>query len=206
MSDSEQSTVSYTSISSDSDPSSWGIPLMDADELPKMDLYEESAATPPPPPPAYRTTSRISVQSKTPIPFPYEAEVARLLALTTPPPSSLTPVSSPLPQIPPPPTSPTYDQASLSSDIPEADILPQKRLILTNPTPRFEVGESSTTAAARQPRSTVAHRVDYSFLDTIDASIRASKRRTMAVIEVVNLRVSYQADLRRRESEEFYTR
>ncbi|GKE56606.1 hypothetical protein Tco_1495791, partial [Tanacetum coccineum] len=123
----------------------------------------------------------------TPIPFPYEAEVARLLALTTPPPSSLTPVSSPLPQIPPPPTSPTYDQASLSSDIPKADILPQKRLILTNPTPWFEVGESST-ATARQPRSTVAHRVDYSFLDTIDASIRASKRRTMAVRDHAALR------------------
>nr|GEU57032.1 putative reverse transcriptase domain-containing protein [Tanacetum cinerariifolium] len=41
MSDSEQSTVSYTSISSDSDPSAWGIPLMYASEVPKMDPYEE---------------------------------------------------------------------------------------------------------------------------------------------------------------------
>ncbi|GJS41489.1 hypothetical protein Tco_0566532 [Tanacetum coccineum] len=46
--------------------------------------------------------------SGTPIPFPFEEEVARLLALPTPPPSSLTPLSSPLPQIPPLPTSPTY--------------------------------------------------------------------------------------------------
>ncbi|GKG31048.1 hypothetical protein Tco_0423536, partial [Tanacetum coccineum] len=43
MSDSEHSTVSYTSISSDSDPSAWGIPLMDAGELPEMDPFEEVA-------------------------------------------------------------------------------------------------------------------------------------------------------------------
>ncbi|GKF69887.1 hypothetical protein Tco_0202944, partial [Tanacetum coccineum] len=60
----------------------------------------ESAATPPPP--AYRTTARMSVQSQAPIPFPSKAEVARLLAILTPP-SLLTPLSSPLPQIPSPP-------------------------------------------------------------------------------------------------------
>ncbi|GJU72275.1 reverse transcriptase domain-containing protein [Tanacetum coccineum] len=199
MSDSEHSTVSHTSISSDSGLSSWGIPLMDVGELLEMNPYEEvaqqgqaappspvyvlepmypeylvpfdddipvedqsytvdaspttlsldyvtdsdleedpekepeadleedpidydadaedhedeeeesseddetksfetdeSAATPPPPS-AYRTTSRISVQSHAPIPFPSEAEVARILALPTPPPSPLTPLSSPLP-------------------------------------------------------------------------------------------------------------
>ncbi|GKD40103.1 hypothetical protein Tco_1260310 [Tanacetum coccineum] len=63
---------------------------------------------------------------------------------------------------------------SRRADILEADIPLQKRLLLTAPTPRFEV------AAARQLRSTMA--------------------------QVVNLRVSYQADVHRRESEEFYTR
>ncbi|GKB36074.1 hypothetical protein Tco_0881016 [Tanacetum coccineum] len=64
-----------------------------------------------------------------PIPFPFEEEVARLLALPTPPPSPLlSPWSSPLPQIlspplpvsspplplpSPPPTSPTYTEAHL---------------------------------------------------------------------------------------------
>nr|GFA29577.1 hypothetical protein [Tanacetum cinerariifolium] len=38
-----QSAVTYTSISSDSDGSSWGIPLMNAGELPEMDSYEEVA-------------------------------------------------------------------------------------------------------------------------------------------------------------------
>nr|GEZ53505.1 hypothetical protein [Tanacetum cinerariifolium] len=57
---------------------------------------DESVATPPLPP-AYRTTSRMFVRSHAPIPFPSEAEVSRLLALHTPPPSPLTPLSSPLP-------------------------------------------------------------------------------------------------------------
>ncbi|GJS17309.1 hypothetical protein Tco_0411781 [Tanacetum coccineum] len=38
------STVTYTSVSSDSNgPSSWGIPLMNIGDLPKMDPYEEVA-------------------------------------------------------------------------------------------------------------------------------------------------------------------
>nr|GEZ81669.1 hypothetical protein [Tanacetum cinerariifolium] len=40
-SDNAQSTVTYTSISSNSDGPSWGIPLMNAGELPEMDPYEE---------------------------------------------------------------------------------------------------------------------------------------------------------------------
>ncbi|GJV64120.1 hypothetical protein Tco_1474948 [Tanacetum coccineum] len=103
----------------------------------------------------------------TPVPLPSEAEVERLLALPIPPPSPLTPLSSPLPQIPspplpPPPSSlhlpppvPTSLPLSLSplsplpasllippvdrsEDIPEAKLLPRKRLCLTAPAPRYE--------------------------------------------------------------------
>nr|GEY88231.1 hypothetical protein [Tanacetum cinerariifolium] len=42
-SDNAQSAVTYTSIPSDSDGPSWGIPLMNAGELPEMDPYEEVA-------------------------------------------------------------------------------------------------------------------------------------------------------------------
>ncbi|GJT17352.1 hypothetical protein Tco_0876058 [Tanacetum coccineum] len=52
------------------------------------------------PPPTYRTTTRMSIRAQTPIPFPSEAEVDRLLAISTPPSSPLTSYSSPLPQIP----------------------------------------------------------------------------------------------------------
>ncbi|GJT34444.1 hypothetical protein Tco_0924863 [Tanacetum coccineum] len=55
------------------------------------------------PPPVYRTTARMSIRAQTPIPFPSEAEVDRLLAISTPPPSPLISYSSPLPQIPSPP-------------------------------------------------------------------------------------------------------
>ncbi|GKE82976.1 hypothetical protein Tco_1552976 [Tanacetum coccineum] len=55
---------------------------------------------------------------------------------------------------------------SRKADIPEADIPPRKRLLLTAPTPRFKVGESYVVAVARQSGSTVARRVDYSFVDT----------------------------------------
>ncbi|GKE35253.1 hypothetical protein Tco_1454575, partial [Tanacetum coccineum] len=41
-SDNASSAVTYTSVSSDSNgPSSWGIPLVNADKLSKMDPYEE---------------------------------------------------------------------------------------------------------------------------------------------------------------------
>ncbi|GKD91117.1 hypothetical protein Tco_1366624 [Tanacetum coccineum] len=43
LSDNASSTVTYTSISSDSNGPSWGIPIVNADELPKMDPYEEVA-------------------------------------------------------------------------------------------------------------------------------------------------------------------
>nr|GEU52265.1 putative reverse transcriptase domain-containing protein [Tanacetum cinerariifolium] len=42
-SDNAQSAVTYTSISSDSNGPSWGIPLMNADEFPDMNPYEEVA-------------------------------------------------------------------------------------------------------------------------------------------------------------------
>ncbi|GJV62054.1 hypothetical protein Tco_1468154 [Tanacetum coccineum] len=264
MSDSEHSTVSYTSISSDSDPLAWGIPLIDAGEVPEMDPYEEvsqqghvaplspayvpspmelehhvpmyipepvegpeedpidyvvdpdddeddeeesseddddeeeehlapadstaiaslatdpvpsaeetepfetdeSAATPPPPS-VYHTTSRMYVRSQAPIPFPSEAEIP----------------SPPLPVPSPPTTSPTYAEAPLGykvveirrrADIPKADIPPRKRLLLTAPTPRFKVGESSV-ATTRQPGSTMACRVDYGFMDTAEVCRRESK-------------------------------
>nr|GEV86531.1 putative reverse transcriptase domain-containing protein [Tanacetum cinerariifolium] len=105
-----------------------------------------------------------------------EEEVSRLLVLLALPPSPLTPLSSPLPQILPPPTKEATTYCSR---------------------PRFEVRKSF--AAARQPGSNVARMVDYSFVDIIDASIRSIEKRTIAAIEVVNLRVSYQADVYRRE-------
>ncbi|GJR46340.1 hypothetical protein Tco_1314443 [Tanacetum coccineum] len=63
-----------------------------------------------------------------------------------------------------------------------------KRLLLTTPRPGCEVGESSA-AAARQPGPTMAHRVDYSFVDTIETRFRDTERRMMTALEMVNMRL-----------------
>nr|GEX19578.1 hypothetical protein [Tanacetum cinerariifolium] len=86
--------------------------------------------------------------------------------------------------------------------IPEADTPPRNRPLLATPRPGFEVGESSA-ADARWPRPTMAHGVDCSYVET---RLRDTERRMMAVLELVNLRVSYQVDVCTRESLEFCTR
>ncbi|GKE67624.1 hypothetical protein Tco_1521785, partial [Tanacetum coccineum] len=107
-----------------------------------------------------------------------------------------------------PPTSPTYDQAPLGhraamihmrDDIPEEDMPPRRRFVLTAPSPGCDVTESST-AAARAPR--VADRAeDVGYVK----ALQASEHRMMTSIEKVNLRVNYQAQVHRQESKDFYT-
>nr|GEZ87398.1 hypothetical protein [Tanacetum cinerariifolium]GEZ96633.1 hypothetical protein [Tanacetum cinerariifolium] len=60
-----------------------------------------------------------------------------------------------------------------------------KRSRFTAPTGRFEVRESSS-AVARQAGHTLAHTVDYGFIDTMDASICVAERRAMTAMGVVN--------------------
>ncbi|GJU66128.1 hypothetical protein Tco_1252387 [Tanacetum coccineum] len=52
----------------------------------------------------------------------------------------------------------------------------------------------------------MACRVDSSSVDTMKTRARDTERRMMAALEVVNLRVSYQEDVRSRESSKFYSR
>ncbi|GKB48293.1 putative reverse transcriptase domain-containing protein [Tanacetum coccineum] len=112
------------------------------------------------------------------------AAVAAALPSSSPLPSSLTPLSSPFPHIPSPPLplpSPPLPLLAPSSplllpatdrmeDVLEADVPPRKRLCLTSPAPRFEVGESSAAAAARQLRLDVTYATDYSFINIVDAT------------------------------------
>nr|GFC97144.1 hypothetical protein [Tanacetum cinerariifolium] len=81
-----------------------------ADQAPSAEETEpfntdESAATPPPHL-AYRTTARISIPAPVPMPAWTDSEVVRLLAISSPPASPLSPWSSPPPQIPFPPLPP----------------------------------------------------------------------------------------------------
>ncbi|GJW36579.1 putative reverse transcriptase domain-containing protein [Tanacetum coccineum] len=76
----------------------------------------------------------------------------------------------------------------------------------------FEVGESSSAAAARQAGHTLAHRVDYGFIDTMDTSIidtmdtsiHASESRVMTAIGEVNDRVTDLATTQRQDAQELY--
>nr|GFA40178.1 hypothetical protein [Tanacetum cinerariifolium] len=126
---------------------------------------DESAATPSPHP-TYRVTARI------------------LMAIPTPP-SPLSPLSLPLPQIPspplpllsPPPTNTTYEEAPLCyraarlrwrakiEEILETD-LPLRKRLCTAHTGTYELGESSATAAARL-RELVRDDL-YKFVDTVE--------------------------------------
>nr|GFC55142.1 hypothetical protein [Tanacetum cinerariifolium] len=90
---------------------------------------------------------------------------------------------------------------SRRAGIPEADTPPQNRPLLANPRPGCEARESSS-AAARWPGPTMAHGVDCSYVET---RLRDTKRRMMAALELVKLRVSYQVDVCTRESSKFCT-
>ncbi|GKE38764.1 hypothetical protein Tco_1462169 [Tanacetum coccineum] len=108
-----------------------------------------------------------------------------------------------------PPTNPYYIRTHLGHraamirmrvDIPEEDMPPQRRFVLTAPPPGCDVAESSAAAAARAPRA--ANRAaDVGYV----RALQGFEHRMMTSIEEVNLRVSYQAQLCRKESEDFYT-
>ncbi|GKA68642.1 hypothetical protein Tco_0768559, partial [Tanacetum coccineum] len=69
----------------------------DEDEDEDEEEEEEHPASADSVPPIHRMTARISIRDEPSISLPPREEVERLLALTTPPPSPLTPLSSPLP-------------------------------------------------------------------------------------------------------------
>ncbi|GJW12922.1 putative reverse transcriptase domain-containing protein [Tanacetum coccineum] len=132
----------------------------DKDEDEDEEEEEEHPAPVDSVPPVHRMTARISIRDEPSISLPPREKVERLLALTTPPPSPLTPLSSPLPQIPSPPL-PAFTTSIcitciitfvLSSDRrtdrPEITLPPRKRLGI-DLGPRYEIGESLAASATR---------------------------------------------------------
>ncbi|GJV05979.1 hypothetical protein Tco_1343635 [Tanacetum coccineum] len=122
---------------------------------------------------------------------PPEAEVERLLAMTTPspsPPISLSPpfigerlariastqaridaVTTALPSPPLPPLPPSLyipPPVGRRDDIPESEQPPRKRLCLSTLGSRYEIGESSTSKPNRDQG------VDYGFVSAVDAEAR----------------------------------
>ncbi|GJW79073.1 putative reverse transcriptase domain-containing protein [Tanacetum coccineum] len=193
----------------------------DSDETEPFE-ENETAATPPPP---RSTQTRISF-SQTRL-----RRAWKTVRLETPMPTSMEVRIAEHAVAPIPPTNPTYDQAPLGhraamirmrDDIPEEDMPPRRRFILTAPPLRCDVAESSGAAAARAPRG------QYDFVEAIEAgqglihspghdvrtiaraadkaddvgyvrALQTFEHRMTTSIEEVNLRVSYQAQVRRQE-------
>nr|GFB18777.1 hypothetical protein [Tanacetum cinerariifolium] len=102
------------------------------------------------------------------------------------------------------PMSATIEVLIVEDDLHEADKPFRKRARFTAPTGRFEVGERSSAAAARQDRHTLAHTVNYGFIDTMDSSIYASESRATTAVGVVNERVIDLAATQRQDAHELY--
>ncbi|GJR52221.1 hypothetical protein Tco_1402742 [Tanacetum coccineum] len=92
-------------------------------------------------PPIHCMTARISIRDEPSISLPPREEVERLLALTTPPPSPLTPLSSPLPQIPLPPLPiPSPPNSPTHIEIPESCLPLRKWVRFASSYPSHESG------------------------------------------------------------------
>ncbi|GJX10608.1 putative reverse transcriptase domain-containing protein [Tanacetum coccineum] len=95
-----------------------------------------------------------------------------------------------------PPTSPSYDQAPLGH---RETMIRMRDDIIEEDMPlrmRFDPGHDARTITRAADRAEDAGYV---------RSLHASEHRMMTSIEEVNLRVSYQAQVRRQESKDFYT-
>nr|GEZ72741.1 reverse transcriptase domain-containing protein [Tanacetum cinerariifolium] len=227
-SDNAQSAVTYTSISPDSDGPSCGIQLMNAvyvpepehpvyhapsDEDPREDLSEEHEPEDdnedPEEDPNEEHEPKGSYETE-----PFEEDE---IAVTPPPPRHR--------------RAQLGHRAAMirrRDDILEEDMPPRRRFALTGPLTGCDVVESSDAAAARAPMS------QYNFVDTVEVgqglicspghdtqtiaraadrvedvgyvrTLQASEHRMMTSIEEVNLWVSYQAQVHRQESVNFYT-
>nr|GFC97493.1 hypothetical protein [Tanacetum cinerariifolium] len=110
---------------------------------------DESAATPPPHP-AYRMTGRISIPALVPMPAWTDLVIVRLLAMSSPPTSPLSPWSSPPPQIPFPPLPPILSPPSpvLSPAPPPSPI---RSLGYQATTIRLRAEAASTSSPPLQP-------------------------------------------------------
>ncbi|GKC08733.1 hypothetical protein Tco_1000343 [Tanacetum coccineum] len=269
-SDNASSAVTYTSISSNSNGPSWGIPLVNAGELPEMDPYEEHVPVyvPEPEHPKYHVPSDDDIQVED---QPYADDASQTVEspghiadsesieedsinyLDEPKDDDEDPKEDPeedhtdypadgkdgddepsdddddddntddedeepiedeeeeehlapanssmVPVVDHVPSAGDIEVFETNEyDIPEEDMPLRMRFVLTAPLPGCDVAESSVAAAARPPR--VADRAeDVGYV----RALQASKHKMMTSIEEVNLRVSYQAHVLKRESDDFYT-
>ncbi|GJZ06934.1 hypothetical protein Tco_0540727 [Tanacetum coccineum] len=192
----------------------------DSDETEPFE-EDETAATPPSP---GRHGARISVRPQPPMAASTQALIDAFVVgspLFPLPPTSPTYDQAPLGH--------RAAMIRMREDIPEEDQPSRRRFVLTAPLPGCDVAESFAAAAAA-----IAPRGQYDFVDAVEAeqglirspshdartiaraadraedvgyvrALQASECRMITSIKEVNLRVSYQVQAHKRESEDFYT-
>ncbi|GJW12676.1 hypothetical protein Tco_1578503 [Tanacetum coccineum] len=154
---------------------------------------------------AYRVTARMSIRTQAPAPFLSEEVAERVLALPTPPPSPLSPYSSPLPQIPSPPLpipppspiSPTYVEGSLGSraaGIRQRDALPSRsmRLLRVSRAAWAQSMDACDQAADRRRQTVISDLLKADHHETRDRTCKdpaeqSFQRRPVAIV----LRLGY---------------
>ncbi|GJU85598.1 hypothetical protein Tco_1293144 [Tanacetum coccineum] len=158
-----------------------------------------------PVPPA-RDTKAIETDESAPIPRSPQTKacIAEHAAAPTPP----LPISTPpLPLPSPLTTSPT----DAGTDIPEAEMPPQKRACFTTLAPRLEVRESSAAGVVRQPGPTLeadlrqdrVMETGYGIIDAWDEIVEAMLEVAPTTLKGVNQRVTELATTIRQETKEF---
>nr|GFC22817.1 hypothetical protein [Tanacetum cinerariifolium] len=161
-----------------------------------------------PPPPALRVTARISFRPQPPTLSFTKEDAERFLAMPIPPPLPLTPLSSPLPQIPSPslPASPPILTIPLHAaspplqllssdrraDRPEVTLPPRKRLSIVH-CPGYETGESLR-----------AEDIGYGIRDTWIDPIDVAEEEALTTLEGVNTRVTELAAVQEQDTQDIY--
>nr|GEW33634.1 reverse transcriptase domain-containing protein [Tanacetum cinerariifolium]GEW45464.1 reverse transcriptase domain-containing protein [Tanacetum cinerariifolium] len=187
----------------------------------KTELFKEDVTAVTPPPPKHHG-ARISVRPQTPMAISTQALIDAFAPGS--PPFSLSPTSPAYDQAP---LGHRTSMICMRDDILEEDMPSQRRFVLTAPLPGYDVAESFiVVVVARAPRG------QYDFIDTLVAghslvrspchdartivraanraedvgyvrALHATEHRMMTSIEEVNLRISYQAQVRRKRLEDY---
>ncbi|GJX10797.1 hypothetical protein Tco_0200656 [Tanacetum coccineum] len=176
-------------------------PSEDSDETKPFE-ENETAATPPPP---------RSPQTRIPFSQTCLCRARNTIKLEPPMPTSMEAHIVEHAAAPIPPTSPTYDQAPLGhmaamicirDDIPEEDMPPRRRFVLTTPPPGCDVAKrQGLIHSPGHDVRTIARTADRAEDVGYVRALQTSKHRMMTSIEEVNLRASYQAQRNAYETE-----
>ncbi|GJW67920.1 putative reverse transcriptase domain-containing protein [Tanacetum coccineum] len=153
-------------------------------------------------PPVHRITAKISIRDEPSISLPPREEVKRLLALTTPPPSPLTPLFISITKehrIPSPtPNSPTH------IEIPES-CLPLRKRKINDP---YSIAREDLYGFVNMvdvpPRCSTSRELDYDITDTWDNLVGAIDEIAPTTVEGVNQRVTDLATIVKEETTSMY--